>query len=142
MNKDGDLLSGPYGQLKRTLCQSRDKITTPSNKRPSRLRDNLLEFEVCVCFFFCILSPVLFIYVFVVVQLHLLLLFYLIQDLLANHMIAHIGWSVIDFGLALIVFSNGFIVHLTVDLHQTDVIEIIIDKSLEGKLLADIVAGK
>ncbi|XP_057377420.1 WD repeat-containing and planar cell polarity effector protein fritz-like [Daphnia carinata] len=105
MNKDGDLLSGPYGQLKRTLCQSRDKITTPSNKRPSRLRDNLLEFE----------------------------------DLLANHMIAHVGWSVTDYGLGLIVFSNGFIVHLTVDLHQTDVIDIIIDKSLEGKLLADIV---
>jgi hypothetical protein len=29
-----------------------------------------------------------------------------------------------------------------VDLHQTDVIEIVIDKSLEGKLLADIVGGK
>lgn len=45
-SKDGDLLSGPYGQLKRTLCQSRDKVSTPSNKRPSRLRDNLVEFEV------------------------------------------------------------------------------------------------
>jgi hypothetical protein len=53
-----------------------------------------------------------------------------------------VGWTVLDFGLGLIVFSNGFIVHLTVDLHQTDVIEIVIDKSLEGKLLADIVAGK
>jgi hypothetical protein len=49
---------------------------------------------------------------------------------------------VLDFGLGLIVFSNGFIVHLTVDLHQADVIEIVIDKSLEGKLLADIVGGK
>lgn len=68
--------------------------------------------------------------------------FCLIQDLLAHHVIAHIGWSVVDFGLGLIVLSNGFIVHLTVDLHQTDIIEIIIDRSLEGKLLADIVAGK
>lgn len=60
MNKDGDLLSGPYGQLKRTLCQSRDKITTPSNKRPSRLRDNLLEFEVCVFFFLHIISSFIY----------------------------------------------------------------------------------
>lgn len=44
--KDADLLSGPYGQLKRGLCRSRDQVTTPSNKRPSRLRDNLIELEV------------------------------------------------------------------------------------------------
>lgn len=67
---------------------------------------------------------------------------FLSQDLLAHHVIAHVGWSVTDYGLGLIVFSNGFIVHLTVDLHQTDVIDIIIDKSLEGKLLADIVGGE
>ena len=61
---------------------------------------------------------------------------------MAHHVIAHVGWSVTDYGLGLIVFSNGFIVHLTVDLHQTDVIDITIDKSLEGKLLADIVDGE
>lgn len=57
-------------------------------------------------------------------------------------MVAHVGWSVADYGLGLIVFNNGFIVHLTVDLHQTDVVDILIDKSLEGKLLSDIVGGK
>ena len=39
------------------------------------------------------------------------------------------------------VFHSGYIVHLTVDLHSADVIDILIDKSLEGKLVADIVSG-
>lgn len=40
------------------------------------------------------------------------------------------------------MFSNGFLVHITSDLHTCDVSEIIIDKTLEGKLLADIVSGE
>lgn len=64
------------------------------------------------------------------------------QDLLAHCVIAHVGWSVADHGLGLIVFSNGYIVHVAVDLHQTDIIDILIDKSLEGKLLADIIDGR
>lgn len=45
-NKDGEALSGPYGNLKKSLCQSRDKVFTPNNKRPSRLKDTLIELEV------------------------------------------------------------------------------------------------
>lgn len=106
-------------------------MSTPSNKRPSRLRDSLTELEVSQ------------------VSLpdhqninNIFSLKYQLQDLLAHNVIAHVGWSVTDYGLGLIVFSNGSIVHITVDLHLTDVIDILIDKSLEGKLLADIVGGE
>ena len=51
------------------------------------------------------------------------------------------AWSVAEHGSALVVFSNGFIVHITSNLQQSDIIDIVIDKSLEGKLLADIVDG-
>lgn len=45
-NKDADTLSGPYASMKKSICQTRGKATTPSNRRPTKLRDMLVEFEV------------------------------------------------------------------------------------------------
>lgn len=45
-NKEADLLAEPYSILKKHFCLSQDKVWTLSNKRPSKLRDNLTELEV------------------------------------------------------------------------------------------------
>lgn len=63
------------------------------------------------------------------------------QEILSHQTVVHVEWSSVNQGNGFIFFSNGCIVHLIVDLHQTDVTEIIIDHSLEGKLLSDICSG-
>lgn len=55
----------------------------------------------------------------------------------------HVDWSAgSDQGLGLFAFSNGFLVHMISDLQTCDIVEIVIDRTLEGKLLADVVSGK
>lgn len=102
------MLAEPYGILKKHFCLSQDKVWTLSNKRPSRLRDNLTELE----------------------------------DILSHQTIVEIEWSTTaDHGIGFMVFHNGIIIHITVDLHSSDLINILIDKTLEGKLLGDIASA-
>ena len=43
--------------------------------------------------------------------------------------------------MGFIVFQNGFLIHITMDVHSVDVVDILIDKTLEGKLIADVASG-
>jgi len=104
-NKEADLLAEPYGTLKKQFCLSQDKAWTLSNKRPSKLRDNLAELE----------------------------------DILSHQIIVETDWyTTTDHGIGYMIFHNGIIIHLIVLLHSSDIINILIDKTLEGKLLGDI----
>ena len=99
---------GPYGPLKRSLCEARDQIWTPGNKRPLKLKDSLAELD----------------------------------ELLAHQILVHSEWSAAQHGCGLLIFNNGFIAHVIINLITGDLHEILIDKTLEGKLLAEVVSGE
>ena len=126
-SKDSDLLIGPYGNLKRIICETRDKPLIPTNKRQSRLKDALLEFEVT--------SSTVIAYKLTIITIDC------IQDILSHNIVVHVEWTTKEFGSCIVVISNGLIIHLVVDLSNSNLKDVVIDRSLEGKLPAEIVNG-
>lgn len=61
---------------------------------------------------------------------------------MSHQIIVEVEWcTTSDYAIGYMVFQNGIIIHLIVGLHSSDVISILIDKTLEGKLLGDVVSG-
>lgn len=65
-----------------------------------------------------------------------------IQEILSQYIVVHVEWATKDFGSCTVVTSNGIIIHLVVDLSSSNLKDVVIDRSLEGKLSAEIVSGE
>ena len=65
-----------------------------------------------------------------------------IQEVLSHQTLIHLEWPVSGGQpSSLFVFGNGHIVQLFLDTQTGDPIEIAVDKSLDGKLISEVVSG-
>uniref|UniRef100_A0A1A9ZIU3 WD repeat-containing and planar cell polarity effector protein fritz n=1 Tax=Glossina pallidipes TaxID=7398 RepID=A0A1A9ZIU3_GLOPL len=60
-----------------------------------------------------------------------------LEELMRNHKVAHIHWN--DAAQVLLLFSNGIISHICIDSFTGDILRMVYEKYLVGKLAADII---
>lgn len=58
-----------------------------------------------------------------------------LDDLLRNHRVVHVHWT--DTSQVLLLFANGIIAHLCIDVFTGDILRMVYEKYLVGKLAAE-----